>query len=1189
MNEYPLIRQYRGLFSPKCAQTVDKEGFPRRIKGVNRDYFTNKEEVMQRITNGSLIEEEQTPSRNLAFTRVDGEQNDEITVVGYMPDEDQIAKLNIENEPQKEVGMSVEDINEELSKSFGDSVTFELPTDYENLFDEKPETDNLHAENSADGLILSLSTLGKVDIEFISRVTGFDMKKVIIDLRGAIFQNPEKWDELFYKGWETKEEYLSGNLMAKLRLARRQNVIHNGYFEQNVKAIESVLPKAVAFDKIYVTLGTPWLPKDMVEDYVRYLLNFKQSGFLEHDNLTGVWKFNYKSDLAYYADYTKTYITYGTVRLNAFHLIERTLNMRTIRVTDEWVDPITKKKKRVLNEKETFLALDCQKRVISEFNDWLKRDEDRMERIERIYEDNFCCIRKRQFDGSFLTFPGINDGIILYPYQKNAVARILFSPNVLLAHEVGAGKTYIMIAAGMELKRMGISAKNMYVVPNNITEQWYKLFKSIYSKARVLVITPKDFTPSKRQRALSAIKDNDYDAVIISYSCFSLIPVSQKYIIEDYKERIAELTATVNTDEGTTSVLDKIETLKKELSEIAVKGEKITGITFDQLGINTLFVDEAHNFKNVTYATKTGGILGLNSEGSKKCNDMLNKVKCVQKNNGGRGVVFATGTPITNSIADLYVMQQYLQSGMLASLNIGTFDAWVGNFAEMVTGFEVDVDTSGYRMARRFAKFHNLPELTSLLSLIADFHSASGGDSLPIFTGHTESLTDKHEDLAKYIQDISARADDVRKRRVKVTEDNMLKITTDGRKAALDVRLVDEKANFSKDSKIFDCARRVSEIYFSGYEDGATQLVFCDSSTPKPTFNAYGELKRLLILLGVKPEEIAFIHEATSDTLRENLFEKVRKSQIRVLIGSTWKLGMGVNIQDRLLAIHHLDVPWRPADMVQREGRILRQGNQNERVYIYRYITKGTFDAYSWQLLETKQRFIAGLLSGSMKARNGSDVGDTVLNYAEVKALAIGNPLVKKRVETANELSKYLSFQKRAEELKVEIASQIDMIPKFIENKQKAIESCQKDIEFYEQNKVVYDREQLKELGKTILTGLDQNEFNVNERKVATYQGFDVILPAGMLKTEPYLYLEKEGRYKLEFKWTDIGIMIRLNNLLEGLKDQLEKLIQAKLRLESKLEGLKEESQKQENYGDKIQELQEELAEIDKKLGVDKR
>ncbi|HBJ98146.1 MAG TPA: hypothetical protein DDY82_03665 [Clostridiales bacterium] len=1066
------------------------------------------------------------------------------------------------------------------------AVGMQLPADYKNKYSDV----NLSCSSAGDGLIMSLNNLGKVDIEYISALTGLELKQVIAKLQGSIFQNPDKWEECFYKGWETADEYISGNLIVKLNKCKALNEKFKGYFDKNITALENALPKDVSFDDIYVTLGSPWISTKIIEDFIRNALSIDKEIFVDRDEATGTWEIRNKSELAYNSDYTKNYVTYGTQKVNALHVIEKSLNNQMIKVTEEVVVKVGDKerKKRVVNEKETLLAGDKQKKVKEYFKYWLCKDESRKKKIETLYMQKIGSIKTRTYDGSFLTLPNLNQGVSLYPYQKNAVARILLSPNVLLAHEVGAGKTYIMIVAGMELKRTSVSQKNMYVVPNNLVDQWQRVFKSLYSKAKIFCVTPDNFVPAKRQEVLNRIKQEEFDAVIIAYSCFSLIPLSNKFLLENLNSQIYSLKS--DFDKNPNKLLkENIEKLEKEKEVLLSQNSAQEGVCFDELGINTLFIDEAHNFKNVPFYTKAGNILGINPNGSKKCKDVFLKVECVQNQNDGRGVVMATGTPITNSVSDLFIIQSYLQKKELASLNISSFDSWTSTFAELVTGFEIDVDTGGYRLARRFSKFHNLPELTEILSLIADFHGTNGGELMPVFSGYTDCVIKSNERLKKYVENLSARADLVRSGLVTPKQDNMLKITTDGRKIALDCRLIDETAPFLEDSKICVCARNVYDIYKKYEKELVTQLVFCDSSTPKRSFNAYGELRRILLKMGVKSSEIAFVHEATTEIKRSELFEMVRNGKVKILIGSTWKLGMGVNVQTYLKAIHHLDVPWRPADMVQREGRILRPGNLNDKVYIYRYITEGTFDAYSWQLLETKQRFIDDLLSGSITQRNGFDVGDTVLNYAEVKALAVGNSLIKSRVETANELNRITILQKRTLELREELSAQLSALPDFIARKEIEIQACKEDEEFYKANKVNYSKEQLKKIGQHILKGLIDNEYEISERKIAVYQGFNIVLPAGMSKTDPYLIVERRNRYKMEYRITDVGIMMRLNNLLDKLPEIRKNFEAEKVKLDKKAIGLKEELDVKEDFSKKIEELKKQLKEIDLKLGVDQK
>lgn len=1089
-------------------------------------------------------------------------------------------------------------------------TSMDLPLDWENAFNQDVRTQGIHADSISDGLIYSLSNLGRVDIEYISSVTGEDYKTIICALKGSIYQNPETWGECFYKGWETSEEYLSGNMMRKWKAAKDANKEYNGYFADNIRAIEKVLPPTVATKDIYVTLGSPWVPADVIDDFIEYLLgdwrrhwysiNDEEDFHTKHDELTGTWEIPFKSRYNHDVKVTRTY---GTDRINALHILERTLNMKSVAVTDEVVcNTNSSGKKRVINQSETILAIEKQNKMIKAFQKWVWEDERRKERLEMIFENNFSCVRRRIFDGSFLRFPDMSPAINLYPYQKDAVARILFTPNTLLAHDVGAGKTYVMIAAAMEMRRMGLSEKNMFVVPNNIVGQWKNIFYAMYPSANILCVEPKSFTPSKRESVLERIRDEDFDGIIIAYSCFEQIPLSKEYYqnqLIDEQELIAEIAGKRN--KATSRLKKKQEAVSKALSELAASMDDLyNGVYFDDLGITRLFVDEAHNFKNVPIETKADKVLGISASGSKKCQDMMDKVRMVQKKNDGAGVVFATGTPITNSITDAYIMQMYLQSGELAMLDLQSFDSWIGMFAERSTEFEIDVDTSSYRLATRFSKFHNLPELTSLLSSIADFHQVDTSAGIPQIDGYTDALVSKTNEFADYLKGISQRAEDVRKGYVSRKDDNMLKITTDGRKAALDLRLVDPNAAFTYQSKVARCVENVADIYFRTTSQKSAQIIFCDTSTPKTGFNIYDEVKAMLQNKGVPSDKIAFIHDAETEVQRNTLFARVRNGDIRVLIGSTFKLGLGVNIQDKLIALHHIDVPWRPADMTQREGRILRQGNTNSKVQIFRYITEGSFDAYSWQLLETKQRFITGLLSGSLTERSGTDVEDTVLNYAEVKALAVGNPLVKERVETANELSRYLTLQRKLVDSRIRMEKELLEMPGKMSNQKNNIAGCEADIAYYtgwkranpapSDNKVKKDAaEKRKQLRDYIHSSLMGYVLEPKEKILMTYRGFEIILPANMTREKPYVWLKRNGRYYVELGDTNTGNLIRIDNFLDDLQTHLDKLNKGLAKLWERELQLKEELRKEESFSDEIEECRRKLEILDKKLGVDKK
>lgn len=1065
-------------------------------------------------------------------------------------------------------------------------TSMELPLDWENLYANDERVKNIHTDSIHDALTLSLANLTRVDIEYIASITGESLKTVILSLKGSIYQNPELWDECFYKGWETAEEYLSGNLLHKRRVADEANKKYYGYFADNLTAIDAVMPAPLSMGDIYVSIGSPWVPPDIIDDFITHILRLKNPYVgTKHDEVTGTWEIPMKNDWRYSTSVAATK-TYGTSKMPALHILERTLNMKNVTVTDQSFDPFTLKKTRVVNKNETLLAIEKQQEMLNAFRGWVWKDQSRRQRLEEIYVSKYGCLRRRMFDGSFLQFPNMAGGITLYPYQKNAIARIFFSPNTLLAHDVGSGKTYIMIAAGIELKRLGISKKNLYVVPNNIVGQWASLFKTLYPASNILTVTPSRFTPAKRQSTLMQIRDGDYDAIIMPYSCFDAIPLSLDYYIDTTKEEKAELERlNKNQKTSTPNVRARLKAVSERLAKLELEQKNPAEIYFDSLGISRLFVDEAHNYKNIPILTQSH-VLGITSSGSKKCKEMLEKVHFIQRTNDGGGVVFATGTPITNSITDVFTMQKYLQSGDLALMDLQSFDSWIGMFAEKVTEFEIDVDTNSYRLASRFSKFHNLPELTSMLSYIADFHQVDKSSGIPDFDGYDDALIPKTDKLAKYLSEISKRAEMVREHKVKRKKDNMLLITTDGRKAALDLRLVERKAPFTVNSKVAVCAENICYIYKQTEKARLTQLVFCDSSTPKPEFNMYDELKRLLVSMGVAESDIAYVHDAESERGRSLLFSKMRKGDIRILIGSTFKLGIGVNVQDKLIALHHLDLPWRPADMTQREGRILRQGNTNQRVLIYRYITEGSFDAYSWQLLETKQRFINDLLAGSLSERHGEDIENTVLNYAEVKALAIGNPLIKTRVETANELNRLLSLQRKAVENRMELEKEQLELPGKINRQKELITKCRIDIAHYEDCYTEHTPEINKSIREALHEAVMGNILVPEESFLMQYQGFDIILPSNMTETKPFIWLQNSGRYYIELGESDKGMLIRIDNFLNNLKKHLKNLSDVLEHFRTREQHVREELEKTESYTDKIAECKKKLEQLDKKLGV---
>ncbi|SFB66469.1 SNF2-related protein [Ruminococcus albus] len=1059
-------------------------------------------------------------------------------------------------------------------------TSMELPLDYNNCYSSDERAAGVYVGSISDGLILSLNDLSRVDIEYISQITGSSHREVIETLKGSIYQDPETWGECFYKGWVTADEYLSGNILRKYKAAESANEKYNGYFEDNIKALEKIIPVPLKTEDIYVTLGSPWLPERIVEDFIGHLLGIA-GAVVKHDEITGCWEVTAN---IYFSD-NESY--YGTKRLSAVCIIENMLNMKPIKVYNSVQSPQDKNKKiKALNESETIAAAECERKIRAEFDKWIWDDARRCKQLRDIYNEKFGCIRQRKYDGSFLTFPGMLSEITLYPYQKNAVAKILFMPNTLLAHEVGSGKTYIMIAAGMKLRQTGISQKNLYVVPNGLVAQWESIFLKMYPNAKLLCVTPKFFTKTKRETVKQLIIDEDFDGIIMAYSCFDMIDPSDDFIENELNRHIAAV-ADIPYHKRTKSTEKYEKKLKKQLKkhqeQKSAKDNKV--LYFDELGINTLFVDEAHNYKNIPIETK-GGYLGINENGSLKCVNMLYKVHIVQQQNGGRGVIMATATPITNSLSDCFAMQTYLQHGELKMLGIDKFDSWLGMFAEPKNDFEIDVDTSGYRMVTRLSQFHNLTELTALFSGAACFHKNDISKDIPKLNGRTDCLVAKTPELTAYLSMISERADCIREGIVNRKEDNMLLLTTDGRKAALDMRLADSKVKPSCDMKVYRCAENVFDIYASDTSGKCTQLVFCDISTPKQGFNIYDELKNILIRMGIPSDQVAFIHDANNDKKRKALFSDMNTGKVRVLIGSTAKLGTGVNVQTYLKAVHHLDVPWRPADMIQREGRILRQGNTNSEVKIFRYITEGSFDAYSWQILEIKQRFITQLISGELSERSGSEVDSAVLDYAEVKALAVGDPMIKKRVEFENELSKYRILQRQITEHYDSLSARLAVIPNEMDRLNDIIEKAESDFAFLQENNCIPKLEERRKIRDMIHDGIMKNARSDTPLFICEYRGFRLSVPANMIAEKPIIIIERSGAYRLALGESPQGYLIRTDNFLNSLDEYAEKRRKRIADLEDEEKSARSQLENKESYSDEIRRLSRKLKLIDKKLGV---
>ena len=907
----------------------------------------------------------------------------------------------------------------------------------------------------------------------------------------------------------------------------------------------------IHYSEIEAYLGAPWISEWIIDEFIGFMRGKFQSGMCIHEPITSNWYIEDKQRVRS-TDVEMT-VTYGTRRYNALYILEAALNLREIKLNDS---------NGRYDEAETLAALEKLRYMRQVFSEWVWQDEDRCYDIEAEYNRLFAQFGKIDYDGRELSFDDMSPSVELYPYQKDAVKRIIDSKNTLLAFDVGAGKTYIMITAAMEMRKSGLSRRNMFVVPNHIVGQWEKIFCDMYPKAKVLAIEPKEFKPELRQKVLKQIKEGDYDGIIIAYSCFEMIPVSEAAVYANLQSKLSMLEETCKNKyaERTYDMLRRKDMLNKEISNLMKQAQSFInaadcncgGITFDELEISTLFLDEAHNYKNLPLDTRLRNLSGFNVKGSDKCYDMLMKVRTVQNSQNGKGAVFATGTPLCNSIADAYVMQIYLQYDVMCEMHLDKFDNWVRTFALPEQRLEIDVNASKYRMITRFVRFFNLPELSRMFSQIATFYTVAGDESLPFFEGYTDVPIRAGAEFKAYMCSLCERTDRIRERQVDRSVDNMLKVTIDGRKAALDLSLVGEYQPYDESSKTKNCIDRVMRIYRD--YPGTTQLIFCDYSTPKgDDFSVYAELKRHLTEEGVPKKEIAFIHSYNTDAKKAELYRKFNAGEIRILIGSTFKLGIGANVQTKLRAVHHLDVPWRPADMVQREGRIIRRGNENESVDIYRYITEGSFDAYSWQILETKQRFISQFLAGSSYARSVSDLEDNVLSYADVKALAISEPLMKEYAEAENRVKSLsvlvLKQRDNAKGYENELSEYTSELSLLQTRKIPAAQATYKKLCEYSAKDIKAD---LTDLGDKLSIKA------LRESRTTSILFFEACLSEPDEKGRIFICLTDEGEtYRVEAGESARGNARRLYNFFAAFEKQLQKLTERADELSAKISDLR--------------------------------
>ena len=1059
-------------------------------------------------------------------------------------------------------------------------------------------------DTASEALAVSIGERAGVDLSYMSQLSRKTEEELTEELAGVIFKNP------IGEKWEPSDEYLSGNVREKLQTAKQFAEDHPEY-QVNVQYLEQVQPKDLDASEIEARLGATWISEDYITRFMaetfhtpRYYVGSKVK--VQYAEVTGQWNVMGKNVDSYGNALVTS--TYGTQRANAYRLLEDALNLRDTKIYDTVQD--AEGEHRELNRKETMLAQQKQELIKEEFKEWIFKDLHRREDLCKIYNERFNSIRPREYDGSHIQFVGMNPEITLMPHQKNAVAHVLYGNNTLLAHCVGAGKTFQMIAAGMESKRLGLSQKNLYVVPNHLTEQWGSDFLRLYPGANILVATKKDFEPANRKRFCSRIATGDYDAVIIGHTQFEKIPLSRERQIAMLEDQIADITFSIEEaahQAGQNYTIKQLEKTKKSLQarmkKLNDQTRKDDVVTFEQLGVDRLFVDESHSFKNLFLYTKMRNVAGISQTDAQKSSDMFMKCRYMDELTGGRGITFATGTPVSNSMTELYTIMRYLQYDTLMRMGMGHFDSWAATFGETVTAIELSPEGTGYRAKTRFARFFNLPELISIFKEAADIQTS---DMLNLPVPEAEFINEvlkPSEEQQEMVSAFSERAESVRGGLVNPTEDNMLKITNDGRKCALDQRLLNELLPDAEKSKVNTCVENAFQVWEEGKADRTTQLIFCDLSTPKGdgTFNVYDDVRNKLAARGIPKEEIAFIHEYNTEAKKAELFAKVRAGQVRILIGSTPKLGAGTNVQDRLIALHHLDCPWKPSDLEQQEGRILRQGNQNDKVKIFRYVTENTFDAYMWQILENKQKFISQIMTSKSPVRACEDVDDTALSYAEIKALATGNPYIKEKMDLDVQVSKLkllkASHTSQIYRLESDIAKnfpvQISALKERIAGMQvdsqvvKSVDLQDNDTFAMTVGNVLY--EDKKEAGEALIAACAGLKTVSTGGKVGEYHGFSLSASYNMFSNAFELTVKGKCSYKLEIGKDPVGNMQRIHNTLSSIDRKLTESEQKLETVQQQLATAQEEVKKPFPKEAELNEKMERLSELNALLNMDEK
>ena len=1060
-------------------------------------------------------------------------------------------------------------------------------------------------DTASEALAVSIGEKAKVDIPYMMQLTGKTEEEVTEELTGVIFKNP------LTDKWEPSDEYLSGNVREKLNIAKQFAENHSEYMV-NVQALERVQPKDLDASEIEARLGATWIFPDYITEFMtetfhtpRQHINYERIK-VQYAEVTGQW--NVKGKNVDSSNNPLSTATYGTQRANAYRLLEDALNLRDTKIYDTIHD--ADGEHRVLNRKETTLAQQKQELIREEFKEWIFKDMSRRETLCKIYNERFNSIRPREYDGSHIQFVGMNPEIKLMEHQKNAVAHILYGNNTLLAHCVGAGKTFQMIAAGMESKRLGLAQKSLYVVPNHLLEQWGSDFLRLYPGANILVATKKDFEPANRKRFCSRIATGDYDAVIIGHSQFEKIPLSRERQIALLEEQIADITYSIEAakeeagQQYTVKQMEKTKkTLKAKLEKLNDQTRKDDVVTFEQLGVDRLFVDESHYYKNLFLYTKMRNVAGISQTDAQKSSDMFMKCRYMDEITGGKGITFATGTPVSNSMTELYTIMRYLQYDTLMNMGMGHFDSWAATFGETVTAIELSPEGTGYRAKTRFARFFNLPELISIFKEAADIQTA---DMLNLPVPEAEYINEvlkPSEEQKEMVEAFSERAEQVRGGVVDPRVDNMLKITNDGRKCALDQRLLNDMLPDAGESKVNACVENAFQVWEDGKDTQATQLIFCDLSTPKTdgTFNVYDDVRNKLVERGILKEQIAFIHEYNTEVKKAELFAKVRAGQVRILMGSTPKLGAGTNVQDRLLALHHLDCPWKPSDLEQQEGRILRQGNQNDKVKIFRYVTENTFDSYMWQILENKQKFISQIMTSKSPVRACEDVDDTALSYAEIKALATGNEYIKEKMDLDVQVSKLkllkANHTSQIYRLESDIAKRYPVQITALKEKiagMRVDADVVKGIDLQDNDhfamtvggKLYTDK---KEAGVALISAASGLKSVKSAGQIGEYHGFALSSEYNFLSNTYTMTIKGKCSYKIEFGKDTLGNIQRIHNALSAIGKKLADTEQNLETVQQQLKTAQEEVQKPFPKEAELSEKMERLAELNAMLNMDEK